>query len=175
MIPIYAKITGNAGVAEPVEPPDTLFDQEAVSAWLITGAKGFFHPIFDQWLLLAVRLRDGVPGFPPPHRQFDGATHEILCLTLNADQGRYDTDRIKEQWGKDQVVSWIEPPNVIVQVEATDDEVTPILSLLAQSVVHGLLVPESLWTAGFDENLNLTWTAAITKTLAHGRGEVHAP
>src|SRR5207244_7504063 len=119
-------------------------------------------------------LRANIPGFPPPYRQFIGATHELLCITLNPEEGHYDPERVKEHYETGDL-PFLMPPNVAVQVEATDDEVNQVVSLLAQSVVHGALATESMWTAGFDKELNLAWTTAITKTLAHGRGEAHAP
>jgi hypothetical protein len=174
MEPIYEKVTGICGIAEPVDIPDTPKAAETVAHWLLTSELGNMHPLFDQWVLLAVRLRDNVPGFPPPHRQFPGATHEILCITLNPEAGHYTPERIlshMETGG----MPHLSPPNVIVQVEATDDEVRPLVSLLAQAVVHGALVTESAWTAGHDNRLNEEWLTSITKSLAHQRGEIHAP
>jgi hypothetical protein len=174
MEPIYEKVTGQYGTAEPVDIPDIPKAAETVAHWLLTSQLGVFHPLFDQWVLFAVRLRDNVPGFPPPKRQFPGATHEILCITLNPEEGHCDVDRIMsymETGGMPHLM----PPNVIVQIEATDDEVLATVSLLAQAVIHGALSPESLWTAGHDKELNERWLTSITKSLAHQRGEVHAP
>lgn len=181
MEPIYEKVVGPNGTAEPVPIPDVPKAAETVAHWLLTGHKvegrdtgSVFHPLFDQWVLFAVRLRDDVPGFPPPKRKFIGATHEILCVTLNPEQGPQDVERILgyiDTGG----MPWLTPPNVIVQIEATDDEVVPMVSLLAQAVIHGALLPESLWTAGHDKRLNEQWLTSITKSLAHQRGEIHAP
>jgi hypothetical protein len=176
MDPIYEHVTGRYGTADPLDIPDTPDGAETVAHWLVTSVKGAYHPLFDQWILAGVRLRDNIPGFPPPHRQFEGATHEILCVTLNPEAGRYDPERIKQHYSKGKGgLPFLEPPNVVVQVEAQDQEVRQVISLLAQSVIHGAMNPESLWTAGLDKQLNLQWTSAIVKTLAHGRGETHAP
>lgn len=174
MEPIYEKVTGIYGSGEPVPVPDSPEAAETVAHWLLTSVPGAFHNLFDQWVLFAVRLRDNVPGFPPPKRQFPGASHEILCITLNPEEGHYDVDRILGYMDTGGM-PYLEPPNVIVQVEATDDEVRAVVSLLAQAVVHGALPTESLWTAGHDRRLNEQWLTVIVKTLAHQRGEIHAP
>ena len=174
MDPIYDKVTGEYGTAEPVPIPDDPKAAETLAHWLLTSELGVYHPFFYQWVLVAVRLRDNVPGFEPPKRQFEGATHEILCLTMNPEAGHYDVDRVLSHMDTGGM-PWLQPPNVIVQVEASDDEVKPLVSLLAQAVIHGALRPESLWTAGHDEALNEDWLASITKSLAHQRGETHAP
>jgi hypothetical protein len=175
MEPIFTKVTGEYGTAEPNDIPDIPEAAETVSHWLLTSEKGVFHSLFDQWILFAVRLRDDVPGFPPPKRHFSGATHEILCITLNPEVGRYTTERIAQAMVRKPRLAYMEPPNVMVQVEATDDEVRDVVSLLAQAFTHGLVSPESMWTAGHDKALNERWMSMIVKSLAHARGEVHAP
>lgn len=169
MEPIYEKVTGPHGTAEPMDIPDIPQAAETVAHWLLTSPD--YHPLFSQWILCAVRLRDDIDGFPAPHHQFEGTTHEILCITLNPESGPYDADKISLSGD----LPRLEPPNVIVQIIADDDEVRPVVSLLAQAVIHGALSPESLWTAGFDKALNERWLTSITKTLAHQRGEAHAP
>ena len=44
--------------------------------------------------------------------------------------------------------------------------------LAAQAVVDGVLNPE---TADAPSRIRENWLASVTKTLAHMRGEVHAP
>src|SRR5216117_356305 len=91
MEPIYDKVAGQLGTAEPVELPDIPQAATTVASWLITSER--YHPYFHQWLLSAVRLGD-VEGFPPAHLQFEGATHEILAMTLNPEAGRFDLGRL---------------------------------------------------------------------------------
>jgi hypothetical protein len=171
MEPIYEKVTGRAGVAEPVEVPDAPSSAATVASWLLTSEA--YHPFFHQWILAGLRLGD-IPGFPPAKHQFEGTTHEITCITLNPEKGRYDLERLATHL-VDGGLPHLMPPSITVQVIATDDEITPVVSLLAQAVVHGALSPESMWTAGHDERLNETWLTVITKSLAHIRGEIHAP
>lgn len=174
MDPIFEKVSGSYGVAEPVPIPENPLTVETVAHWLVTSAPMVYHPFFVQWVLAAVRLRDDIPGFPPPKRHFEGTTHEIMCVTLNPEDGPQDVDRILgyvETGG----MPWLMPPSIAVQVIATDEEVRDVVSLCAQSVVHGHLSPESLWTAGRDRALNDRWLTAIVKSLAHARGELHAP
>lgn len=171
MEPIFGKVTGEHGTAEPVELPDIPKAAATVASWLLTSES--FHLAFHQWLLIAVRL-DDIEGFPPAKHHFEGTTHEVLVVTLNPEAGRFDLDRLAPHLEAGDLPH-LDPPSVAVQVIAEDAEVTRLLSLLAQGVVHGVLSPESMWTAGYDEALNEVWLAAITKSLAHGRGEVHAP
>jgi hypothetical protein len=171
MDPIYEKVIGAYGEAEPIELPDIPQSAATVASWLITSEN--YHPFFHQWLLAGLRLGD-IEGFPPAKRQFDGTTHEIFCVTLNPEAGRYDLSRLATHMTSGDLPT-MDPPSIAVQVWATDDEITPVLSLMAQAVVHGALSPESMWTAGMDRGLNEQWLTVITKTLAHQRGETHAP
>ncbi len=162
MIPIFDKVTGPAGTAEPI--PFDLDDPEAaetVASWLLTAPAA--HPVWTQYALVVVRLRDDVPGFPPPHRRFVGATHELLVLALNPDGGPYTGAALAE--GK--VLPYLMPPNLVEQFEATDHEMQDLASLAAQAVAHGILNP--------DTDGRAAWLPVLVKTLAHTRGEEHEP
>lgn len=53
--------------------PDHPSAAETVCHWILTHPQG--HPLWSQYLLAVVRLTDH-PDFPPPKRQFEGATQD---------------------------------------------------------------------------------------------------
>lgn len=156
---------GAYGTAVRCDLPDRPDAAETVCQWLLT-APGY-HPLWTQYALIVVRLRDDVPGFPPPHRQFDGATHELLVLALQPDH-----PRTPESFAAGEPLRFLQPVNHAHQFEATDAEMEDLADLAAQGVVHGVLNPE---TADAPERIRAAWLMSLTKTLAHGRGEEHAP
>src|SRR5690348_1459188 len=81
MTTLDTPITGPAGRADRVELADIPEAAETVCSWLIEAPGQ--SPGWDKYNLAVVRLRDNVPGFPQPHHQFDGTTHELLLMALN--------------------------------------------------------------------------------------------
>lgn len=164
MEPVYEPVQGQYGDAAPLEVPVAPHAAETVCLWLVT-APGY-HPFWSQYILIVVRLTDDLPGFPPPHHQFEGTTHELIVLVLNPEAGKQTVeslDRIHAEAGKPQYL-W--PPNIVEQFIATDDEMRQLASFSAQGIVHGMLNPDTDGRSG--------WLPALTKTLAHIRGEAHA-
>ena len=142
--------------------------EETVCSWLITAPA--CHPLWSQYNLAVVRLRDGIPGFPPPVRQFDGATHEMLVITLNPEHGPYDENMARKYAAGNLPV--LTPVNVAHQFEGTDDEAEQLAAWAAWGVVNGYLEPESSNGA---TRIRAGWKTSMVKTLAHIRGEVHEP
>lgn len=165
--------TGRMGRAEPIPVPDRPDAAETVTWWLITAPR--WSPLlvnFHQWVLGVVRLRDGIPGFPPPKRRFDGATHELFVATVNPEHPTTAGQMVDPGYH----MHPLEPMNVVEQFEATDDEMRQVADLAARAVVDGHLCPEAWATlSGSSAELSRGWLTSITKTLAHVRGEVHAP
>jgi len=171
--------SGVMGRAEQIPVPDRPDAAETLDWWLIT-APGWTPALtlnaagtlWSQWLLLVVRLRDDQPGFPPPVRHFDGATHELMVASIDPTPGVATVEGLA---AARILVPLLHPMNVVVQAEATDDEMREVTGLLAHAVVDGIICPESWNVAGGNRELTRGWLTSITKTLAHVRGEVHAP
>lgn len=164
--------TGPFGLAVCVPVPDLPSAAETLAWWLVDAPK--WAPLlvpFRQWVIAVVRLRDDVPGFPPPTRKFDGATHEVLVLTLDPDHPATPEQMVQPGYRSRHLT----PVNVAEQFEATDDEMAEVVELCACAVVDGVMCPEAYSTpSGSARQLSADWLTAITKTLAHIRGEEHA-
>lgn len=172
-----SEITGRMGRAESIDVPEGHpRGAETVRAWLITAPPwGPFTlsgpPLWDQWMLGCVRLREGIPGFPPPIHHFDGTTHEVHVMSLSGEDGRYTA---AEFWTPGRV-KFLQPQNVALQFIATDPEMLTLTDMAAQAVVDGLMCPEAWQVLGGNQELTAAWLTSLTKTLAHIRGEEHAP
>ena len=142
---------------------------ETVCSWLLTAPRA--HPLWAQYTLGAVRLRDDVPGFPPPYRQFIGATHELFVVALNPEHGPFTVEKMLG-YQHTHNMPFLLPVNIAHQVEGTDDEARHLAAYAATAVVHGLLCPE---TSDAPARIRMDWATSMGKTLAHIRGEEHAP
>jgi len=165
-VTILQTFDGPFGLAQKASLPDTPRAAETVCQWLLTAPT--YHPAWSQYLLMVVRLRDDVPGFPPPHRQFDGATHELLVIVLDPTRGPVNVLQLSDA---DFRYGFLEPVNHAHQFEATDGEVEELADLAARAVVSGVLNPE---TGDAPDRIRGQWLSSLTKTLAHLRGEEHA-
>jgi hypothetical protein len=119
-------------------------------------------PAWSEYLLSVIHLRD-IPGTPPAHQQWPGATHEVLLTALHPDAHPSPGDP----------GSWVPltPVNVCQQIEVpSDDDARDLLRLAAQAVVDGRL-PAEPPLAGQVE----PWRTVLLKSAAHARGEEHAP
>lgn len=163
MEPIYEPVQGQYGDAAPLDIPVAPHAAETVCMWLITAP--VYNLAWSQYVLFVVRLTDDLPGFPPPHHQFDGTTHELMVFALNPDH-RQTAESANECLAGGSMLPFLTPQNVVEQFIATDDEMRQVVSLCAQSIVHGALNPDS--------DGRSAWLPVITKTLAHLRGELHA-
>ena len=163
------RIEGLHGTAERIALGDGPQWAETLCSWLLTAP--WAHPLWSQYDLIVVRLRDGMPGFPPPKRQFDGATHELLVIALNPEYGPFTPASLRKFADKGSL-PLLTPVNIAEQVEATDDEAAELAELAARSVVNAQLNPE---TGDAPDRIRMNWKASLVKTLAHIRGEVHAP
>jgi hypothetical protein len=143
---------------------------ETVCQWLLTAPQG--HPLWSQYLMPVVRLRDE-PGFPPPKRQFPGATHELLVVALSPEQGPYTPENMRRfcegpQKGR---LPYLTPINIAHQIEGTDEEARHLAACAAWGVTAGVLWPE---TADAPSRIRGEWKSSLVKTLAHIQGEAHA-
>ena len=158
---------GSYGSAASFDVGDSPEAAETLCSWLLTAPQA--HPLWTQYLLCVVRLRDA-PGFPPPHLQFPGATHELIVVALDPERGPYKAETMMSQFGSGNL-PYLLPVNIVYQVEATDDEARLLAAYAAWGVTVGALWPE---TADAPERIRGEWASSLVKTLAHIRGEVHA-
>lgn len=140
-----------------------------VTWWLLTGD---WHPVWSQFVLSVVHLRD-CPGREAAQLQFPGATHELVVMALHpAELPARHSPLTLTNGGVRAVGGWLEPIDVVHQFTATDDEMTELAELCARASVDGVLNPST------DDNrvhYREQWLSACVKTLAHMRGEEHAP
>lgn len=161
------RIEGPYGIAEFVPVPDLPEAAETVCTWLLTAPHA--HPLWSQYILGVVRLRD-LPGFPPPVLQFDGATHELNVVAMNPEHGTLavaDIERFMRTGGW----PFLTPVNIAHQIEGNDGEALRLAEMAATAVVNGWLCPE---TGDAPTHIRAGWKASLVKTLAHIRGEAHA-
>lgn len=160
--------TGPLGRAEKLDVPEIPESAETVCHWLITAPA--YHPAWSQYLLPVVRLRDGIPGMPPPKRQFQGATHELIVVALNPEHGPYTAENMARFHGGG--LPFLTPVNIAHQIEGTDSEAEQLAYYAVKGIVNGVLNPE---TARAPARIRAEWKSSLVKTLAHLRGEEHAP
>lgn len=140
-----------------------------VAWWLLTGP---WHPFWTQFVISVVHLRP-VEGRPPAHLQFPGATHELVVMALNpGDPPKVHEAATLEAGGIAAVGGYLKPVDVVHQFTATDDEMVALAELCALGCVNRALTPS---TDDAREMLREHWLSACVRTLAHMRGEEHAP
>jgi hypothetical protein len=188
---------GKAGWAETLEWPDVPEAAESVpeASWLLTAPHA--HPVWSQYVLVVVRLRDNVPGFSPPVREFPSATHELDLFALRPDiaPGHHEGSLLPsalenvlglppDRRGQYRPGTWtsgteftafvlasgmpmLTPVNVSEQFEATDAEMVNLARYAAFAVADGKITPE---TADAPERIRAGWHEALDETMAHVRG-----
>lgn len=140
-----------------------------VTWWLLEGP---WHPVWPQFVLSVVHLRP-MPGWPAPNLHFDGATHELLVVALNpGDPPAQHKAATLTEGGFRAVGGYLKPVDVVHQFTATDSEMVELAELCARACVDGLLTPS---TDDARTTLRETWLTSCVRTLAHIRGEEHAP
>lgn len=161
--------TGLNGTAVKLDLRPELSGFESTLAWwLLTGS---WHPIWSQFVISVVHLRP-IEGQPEAKLQFLDATHELLVMAL--DPGDPPTVHSPEKLMDKGLgpIGYLLPIDVCHQFIATDEEMIQIASLSAKACIDGHLTPST------DDNrpyFREAWLAATVKTLAHLRGEEHAP
>lgn len=160
---------GADGTAERLPIPDIPEASETVAHWLLRAPMA--HPAWSQYVLACVRLRD-VPGLPPPHRQFQGSTHEIFVVALDPEHGPYDAAKMAGYMTGAGGLPFLTPINIVEQFIASDEEMRLLTAWAAWGVCRGVLWPE---TSDAPEKIRTAWRMSLTKTLAHIRNEMHAP
>lgn len=157
---------GVHGTAWQCDIPDGPRAAQTVCQWLITAP--IYHPLWSQYALFVVRLDPGVPGFREPYLQFPGATHELCVVALDPDHPA----TAQAMGAPGFALRFLNPVNHAHQFTATDEEMRTLADLAAHAVVDGALNPE---TGDAPEAIREAWLTSMVRTLAHLRGEEHAP
>jgi hypothetical protein len=157
---------GPFGTAERlIVPPHHRSAATTTCIWVINSTR--FSPAWTQWVLSAITLAP-VPGVKPATISHQGMTHEMLLLALDPRRGRFDQQAL-DRVG-DGGFYFLTPPNYVDQFEASDAEMLALVAWMAWGMVHGHLQVEPNGRAD-----RQSWLASAVKTLAHIRGEEHAP
>jgi hypothetical protein len=172
--PPPAPYAGRYGTAEPIPyDPAAPGCTETVAYWLLTA--GIYHPLWHQYALAVVRLRDA-PGYPPPVLRYPDATHELLVMALDptspddpANPGARVTYTPQALEGL--AAPYLQPINIAEQFTATEDEAAQVAQAAARAVVDGHINPE---TGDAPTYTRAGWHAAVEQCLAHLRGEHQA-
>jgi hypothetical protein len=161
---------GPYGRAASVPLPDVPDAAESLCTWLLTAPK--YHPVWTQYLMPVVRLRD-IDGFPPPKRQFPGATHELIVVALDPEHGPYTAESLLRYMTGEEAggLPYLTPANIAHQVEGTDEEISHLAAYAAWGVTAGMLNPETGDAPGY---IREGWKVSLVRTLAHIRDEAHA-
>lgn len=151
-----------------IDPENHPRHHMTVDHWLITAPA--YHLFWSQYDLYVISLADH-PDYPPPHRQFPSATHELVVVALNPKEGPYTPEKLDDFAREGRGLPYLEPVNIVEQFEATDEEMRSLASLSAWGVVNGHLNPE---TADAPDAIRAQWGFSLRKTLAHIRDpDVH--
>lgn len=166
--PAVARYDGPFGHAERLDyPTDRPRNAASVASWLLTAPAA--HPAWSQYSLQVVSLAP-FEGLPTATLKFPGATHELMLVVIDPKAGPFTEARIRA--GDWPGLPFLVPVNVCEQFEATDDEMRSLAALCARGVVNGTLWPE---TADAPSRVREAWLGSMVRTLAHLRGEEHAP
>jgi hypothetical protein len=141
-------------------------DQTAtIGAWLVQGP---FHPFWDRWGIIMIHLRD-IPDVRPPNKQFKGATHEFIIMSVDPEMPREINIEDPQfsfvnKAGKRQT-AWLSPPDVVCQVKLPSDaEALRILRTAVDRIILNGWSPDSDFRRDWQEQIKaLALAAANTK------------
>lgn len=161
---------GPRGTAVKIDIDPTLSGASTtVACWLLNGD---WHPVWGQFVITVVTLAD-LPDVEPAKLQFPGATHELLVVALNPGSPPVKHKAAAlAKGGFAGVGGFLTPVDVVHQFTATDEEMVRLVELCVKACVDGAMTPS---TDDARETLREGWLSACVKTLAHMRGEEHAP
>lgn len=117
-----------------------------VGTWLVNGP---FHPFWRWWIVSAVHLRD-VEGAPPAKLRVEGATHEIMVISLKPDE-EITPERLE---GGDLPYLAAEMTHQVVGLR--DDQAEYLLELMVRYIGSGRISPDSDYRSMWPEILDNT-------------------
>lgn len=126
--------------------------EATVSFWLVCAPSS--HPWWWWYVVSVIHLRQ-IPGTPPVHFQFPGATHEVLFLALSPEHPLPDV----EDW---KAMQYLTPPDLVHQVILPDDDGA---RELCELVVKGIVCLEM----NPDVDNRSTWRSSLDQTAEHVR------
>jgi hypothetical protein len=137
------------------------------SDWIVHGP---YHLLWQWWYVSTIHLRDDLDGAPPAHVRFPGASHEIMCMTLNPDpkDGRPkipDLDKLERGDAEGGLPGFLSPPDFAVQFIVADDVQARDLG---DHVVRHICAGQSC-----DSDFRSYWESVIAKTAEHFRLDGH--
>lgn len=149
------KFEGRSGWSEVIPiPPEARNAKENLCAWLLYAPRA--HPMWAFHVLYVLDLN----ADPFMEKQFEEATHEIGVLALNPEFQPYTVVELQgtlEAPGT--TMPYLTPPDVIVQVTASDEQAKLLASYGARASAEGSLVPDS--------DHARAWEGSLRSTLQH--------
>lgn len=131
-----------------------------VIAWLLHAPAA--HILWCYYAVAIIHLRP-IPGVPAPIIRGDGATHELMIVSLNPEVPLPDLEAVGRG---DDSFAFLAPPDVVEQFTVRDDAEAARLGELAIKVcVDGIASPDQDWRSW--------WKRAIADTAAHFRAGQH--
>lgn len=160
--PTYSGPSGKAWKCE-YEQPAVMSVEDRISFELTLRQYILYapsaHPFWSWYFLGGISLRDP-PGSEPSKKHFEGATHELLVMSLDPDR---PAPRPNGKFGKQGQLAPLSPPDHVIQTMFVNDEqFGEIVDLFAKAVANGLLSPDSDWRE--------RWNQSMTHTVDHYRG-----
>lgn len=160
--PTYVGLAGRAWLCEYSMPStaseaDLATNESTLRQYLlhVPGA----HPFWTWYFMAGITLRD-VPGLSPANKQFEGATHELMVLSL--DPG-YPPPLPNGEYGKQGQLRPLMPPDHVVQtMHVNDEQFGEMTELFVRAVVDGKLSPDS--------DHREKWRSTMMSTTDHYRG-----
>lgn len=144
-------IQGPMGTAEWIEAPD---GSPTMASWLLYLP--FAHPIWQHYLMGLITLED-MPGFPPAHKHFPDATHEIMVCALDP-QKRPNAHNLASRVP-------LQPLNIVEQFNTSDEKALNIFKECVARVTAGVLIPEPQGIMGAKEQWRQTIEVLLRKTI----------
>lgn len=126
---------------------------------------GPYHPFWNWWYVSIIHLRP-IESAPPPHVHFPGATHEVLCLSLDPEprNGRPafpDLERIESGDVEHGLPGFLQPADWVVQVVLpSDEEARRLGDLIARHICAG---------QSCDSDFRGYWERTLATTAEHLR------
>jgi hypothetical protein len=101
----------------------------------------------------------------------------VNLVALNPEHGPFTAENLVERYmtpgsGKFGHLPYLTPVNIAHQIEGTDEEARQLTAYAAWGLTAGALEPE---TSNGPGRIRAEWKSSLVKTLAHIRGEHHAP
>jgi hypothetical protein len=128
-------------------------DQEAsLAAWHLNCPHA--HPFWSWYMVTLIHLRD-VPGMSKPAtKQYPGASHEVIVMSLNPDHALTEPGQIQHP------LYYLEPFDHVIQFDGTTDEqAIRVIELYVRACVDGHISP--------DQDYREAWKSMMRKTVEH--------